>query len=655
MTDPLHPYVHYYLKVLNQLDEVHASLARARKDVLDTIHPYADVLTAANDEAAWYGAKSATIEQQLSTQKLWRPQDPEKLSGLTDVYEVVGRFSFQGDEDSNTSMLEALVRETQADVEAQRTWLAALAKVPSGATRLAEGLSVQELAAQDKDRRARLEPFEPVAVALREQCAKVLDAVRGLPRPNVATLEGANANYQEYVQRLQALYSKALPYLRRSLADLCAVAQVDVPPSWPDTIAFAEALPPDLLIAAPDETPAVTALRSELERAEGQIQAIVRAIEEGSLGQRKREQEKLAAMARDEELKLEVESAKNIVRWATQLDALDQLAQTLDGHAQQRNARAALVAQLQQQQQRLDSLCQQLRADVAAKDADAALVQLKLKDKQEHPPAIFGKDEWRAEVEALEEQLGERQQATGLRRRELLDTETQLAAVQTRLAGENAQVQMLDRAVSDTQVRSDAVRAEIAQIEKALGAQRPARRLSVQQADEYLAGVWNARNEVRARIETLTQQHRNGALELERVSAQGRQWTAERERLRSAVEQARKASTAVQQEATRQLSARRQQGVAQYIDRVLAPLEESLSQVDRIFVDPARQVLLQRSGGIAPKAGTLRAQAEGLAQALAHLAPRVEPLLAEQAGMLERMKRDFCDKWREAVQTAWML
>ena len=342
MTDPLHPYVRYYLTVLGQLDEVQTALSRSRKDVLDTIHPYADVLTAANDESAWYGAKADAIALQLSTNKLWRPLDPTALTGLTDVYEVVGRFSFQGDDDSNIAHLETLVRETQHDVDAQRTWLTALAKVPSGATRLAEGLSQQELAAQDKDRKTRLEPFEPVAAALREQCAKVLDAVRGLPRPNVATLESANANYQEYVQRLQSLYAKALPYLRRSLADLCSVAQVDVPPSWPDTIAFADTLPADLLTATPDETPSVTAVRTQLEQAEQQIAAIVRAVEEGNLGQRKREQDKLAAMARDEELKVEVEVAKNIVRWATQSDLLDQLAQTLDGHAQQRNARAAL-------------------------------------------------------------------------------------------------------------------------------------------------------------------------------------------------------------------------------------------------------------------------------------------------------------------------
>ncbi|MBL8680498.1 MAG: hypothetical protein JNK05_15075 [Myxococcales bacterium] len=653
VNDPLHAYVRFYLTVLSQLDEVHGALARTRKDVLDTIHPYSDVLTAANDEGAWYGARADEIQKSLSTDVLWRPSDPATLSGLTDVYEVIGRFTFQGEDDNNVRALAALVKRAQADVDAQRAWLSALSKVPSGATRLAEGLSQQELAEQERDRKKRLEPFEPVAVALREQCAKVLEAVHGVARPDVASLDSANANYQEYVRRVQGLYTKALPYLRRSLQDLCAVAQVDTPSSWPDVLPFAESLPAELLTPPPDETPAVAALRAQLEQAEAQIQAIVRAVEEGNLAQRKREQDKLAAISREEELKVEVEVAKNIVRWATKSDELDQLAQTLDGHAQQRNARATLVAQLSLQQQQLDGAVQQLRADVAVKEQEANAAQTKLQETKDNPPALFGKEEWRRKVDELDEETRERKEALLQRRRVLAESEGQLTAVATRLAGEKTQVALLDRAVTDAQSRADAARAELIEIEKALGTQRPARRLSVQQADEYLAGVWNARNEVRARIDTLTSQHRSGQLELERVAAQGRQWTAERERLRGALEQARKASNVAQQEALRQLSARRQQGVAQYIERTLAPLEESLSQVDRIFVDPARQVLVQRSSGPAPKAGTMRANAEGLALALAQLAPRVEPVLAEQAGVLDRIQKDFVEKAGDAVKGAW--
>jgi hypothetical protein len=657
--DSLHGYVRFYLQQLAALDEVHAALSRARTDVTEAIAPYADVLSAGYEDAVSYGSRAAEATAKLTTARLWRPDDPATLTGLTDVYEVPGRFTFQGDDgtdagdDGNLAALRALVRETRADIEAQRGWITGLARVPTGATRLAEGLSVQELAEQDRERRRRLEPFEPVAAALREQCTKVLDVVRGVPRPDVAALETANPNYQEYVRRVQALYTKALPYLRRSLADLCAAAQVDTPASWPDALPFSDALPEDLLAAPAAETPAVSALRAQLEQAEGQVQAIVRAIEEASLTQRKREQDKLAALSRDEELKTELEAAKNIVRWASRGEERDQLAATLAASAQQRDARATLVAQLTQQQQQFDALAQQYRADVSAKEQAAQATQSKLAETRDNPPALFGKDEWRRKVEELEGDLKEAREFVATSRARLAQAEEQLAAVSTRLAGEKTQVAMLDRAVADAQARTDAVQRDVLEIEKSLGAHRPAHRVTLAQADEYLLGVSNMRNEVRARIDTLTRQHSAGQLERERIEAQGRVWTAERERLRGALDQARKAGATAQQEAARQLSARRQQGVAQYIERTLAPLEESLSQVDRVFIDPARQVLIQRAGGPPPKAGTIRAQAEALSLALAQLAPRVDPLLTEQSGRLDAIERGFLAEVDAAVQRAW--
>jgi hypothetical protein len=39
--------------------------------------------------------------------------------------------------------------------------------------------------------------------------------------------------------------------------------------------------------------------------------------------------------------------------------------------------------------------------------------------------------------------------------------------------------------------------------------------------------------------------------------------------------------------------------------------------------------------------------------ALAQLAPRVEPVLAEQAGVLDRIQKDFVEKASDAVKSAW--
>ncbi|MDP3274602.1 MAG: hypothetical protein Q8Q09_05360 [Deltaproteobacteria bacterium] len=650
---PLHEYVRFYLRVLEQLDQAHQALAVTRTDVLSTVHSFAEVLTAAHDPAAWYGATADAVSSQLHTHALWRPEDVLRLSGLTDVYEVVGRFTFQGEDDQNISTLTEMIAKTQADIDAQRTWLAALAKVPSGATLLAEGLSQQELAAQTQRRQTALEPFEPVARELRVQCTKVLDAVRALAPPDVTSIESAEANYQDYVRRLQSLYTTALPYLRRSLEDLCKVAQVDTPPSWPDSLPFSQTLPAELMTAPPTEGPTVIALRQQLAEAEGQIQNIVRGVEECNLAQRKREQDKLAALAKDTELEREVDIAKNTVRWTTKLDELDQMQQALSGQAQQRDGRATLVAQLQQQYQQIELALVQTRGDVTNKENEITALAQKLQETRDAEPTLFGKEEWRQKVAQSEQELRERRELVAQRRNVLGETERQFAAVQTRLSAENTQLSLSDRIIAEAHARAESLRNEVLEIEKQLGTHRPPRRLATAQADEFLTGVWGARNETRARIEALTNQHRNGTLEIERLAAQGRQWTAERERLRGALEQARKANTLAQENTLRELSTRRQQGVSQYIARTLAPLEESLSQVDKIFVDPARQVLLQRAGDGTPKAGTLRAKAEQLAQALAQLAPRIEPALTAQAAVLEALQRDFVAKWKSAVTAAW--
>ena len=52
----------------------------------------------------------------LSTTALWRPRDASGLTGLTDLYEVVGRFSFQGEDDANLKAMSTLTTSLRAEV-----------------------------------------------------------------------------------------------------------------------------------------------------------------------------------------------------------------------------------------------------------------------------------------------------------------------------------------------------------------------------------------------------------------------------------------------------------------------------------------------------------------------------------------------------------
>ena len=72
---------------------------------------------------------------------------------------------------------------------------------------------------------------------------KVLEAVRIVPRPDLSKPETAEQFYVEFVRRMATLYTAALPYLRRALQELCTVAGVELPPSWPDALPFAARLP----------------------------------------------------------------------------------------------------------------------------------------------------------------------------------------------------------------------------------------------------------------------------------------------------------------------------------------------------------------------------------------------------------------------------
>ena len=61
---------------------------------------------------------------------LLKPEDADALSGINDVYEVVGRFSFQGHDDENLRRVQAIVAGARNEVAGQRARLAELARVP---------------------------------------------------------------------------------------------------------------------------------------------------------------------------------------------------------------------------------------------------------------------------------------------------------------------------------------------------------------------------------------------------------------------------------------------------------------------------------------------------------------------------------------------
>jgi len=645
--DPAHVPVRLYLAALEDLDHAVAGLAAAHADARESVRAFEDVLREVP------GAPAPAPAALLSTAALWRPRDPALLSGLTDLYEVVGRFSFEGDDGANLAATAQLAKSLRAEVERQRASLADLARVPPLAEAHAASLEERELASSRAQQAELLQQFEPAAAQLREIAQKLLGALRAEKKPDLARVESSEAAYQDYVSRVRGLYAKALPFLRAQLGELCRLAGAEVPPSWPDALPFAASLPADLVAAPAPETPALAHARQTFEAMAAREADLSRAIDELGVQLRRSDGELTALAQREADALKEIQLAKTVVRWATKLDELDAA----------RHAAAAVAAEMQsraQAQGRVRADGQRVTAAMAALQKDAtewaqglAAKEQALAERRKDEPALFGKDEWRRKVDELQGEVDELRAELTRKQQQLQAMQGELAQLQGRDQAEQAAAAALARQQKDVEARDVALQQEVARVEQELGAARPARRLAVAQAEEALAAVQAARGEARARVERVGAEMRRIREDVDRATVQLRQVQADRERQAQAVAAAQRQSAAAVDDALRTLASRRQAAFDSHAQQVLSGLEDSLAQVDRVFVDPARRALLVRAGVMTGAPGHLRERADALGRALAEASRRAEAAFAHELAVVERVEQDFLARAPGAFRHLW--
>jgi hypothetical protein len=127
---PLASYVRFYLTVVTQLAAACENVERAHDAAKEALAPFAEPLAKVGSPAlaAAVGPRHAFGPVLV---ELWRPADAESLTGLTDVYEVVGRFSFQGEDNQNLSRVQSLVATARNEIAAQRGRVLDLARLPA--------------------------------------------------------------------------------------------------------------------------------------------------------------------------------------------------------------------------------------------------------------------------------------------------------------------------------------------------------------------------------------------------------------------------------------------------------------------------------------------------------------------------------------------
>lgn len=639
--------VRAYLSALAEFESALQVLALGEQCLHDGLAPFADL-------AAQLDAGPPAASAIPTADGLWRPRDPVALQGITDVYEVPGRFAYQGDDDANLRALAERVTAARADLARQLTRLEQLAGAPARISAVAETMERTELENSRAQEAELLRQFEPEAAQLRDLCKRLHEAVRATRRPDLARLDTADGLYLEYVTRVGGLYGKALPVLREAIAALSRVARCEVPPSWPDTLPFAAHLPEDLVTSPVPESPAVQQLRQALESQAQQEAALLRAQDELGVQLRRVDGEVGAMVQREVELLREVEVAKLVLRGCTRHDALDV-------------ARAALAAIQAEGQARTQALTavqaegQRALAQIAAIQTDATewaqAVQVKdglLARHRGDEPALFGKDDWRKKLLELEDEVNDLRAELQQRQQRIGEGNVEVARLRAREAAEQATITTLTQQLEEGRRREAQSLKELLEVEKELGAAVPPRRLPTAHAEELLAAAVAARNELRARVERLTTESRRVKEDADRAAVQLKQLAAERARIESGLAVALRQSGSAHEEALRSLAVRRQAAFESHAGQVLAGLEESLAQVDRNFIEPARRAMLVRAGVMTDAPVTLRARGAELEAALpalrarwaAAVDPAVEALAAVETGFLATAGQRARAAWR---------
>src|SRR5689334_22631042 len=93
-------YVRFYLTVVNQLSAAWENLGRIHAVAKDALAPFGAPLEPLQSPVL-AEALGRGPERPEALAELFHPEDEDDLKGLNDIYEVVGRFSFQGEDNKN--------------------------------------------------------------------------------------------------------------------------------------------------------------------------------------------------------------------------------------------------------------------------------------------------------------------------------------------------------------------------------------------------------------------------------------------------------------------------------------------------------------------------------------------------------------------------
>ncbi|MDI1435354.1 hypothetical protein [Polyangium sorediatum] len=648
----LSSYVRFYQTVVNQIGAAWQNLTRLHITAKDALGPLAEPLA----PVAYAPLLAALEDPEPSADAiaaLWRPVDEKDLSDLNDIYEVAGRFGFQGEDNQNLSRVQRLVASARNEILGHRRRLSDLRELPNAARAAAERLRAEEEARAAAERAEKMAAFGPLAETVVIRAKQTIDAVRTVPFPDLSNAETAAEEYRKYAAKLDHVYQTCLPFLRKAIQNLYAFVNAEPTASWPDTLPITKDLPPELVTVPPAGSVELTQARASVTSlAEEEIQ-LGRARDAVSTAAARLEGEMAAAQMKDAEIGQEITTAHAILDLAVAAEQAEVTRVEFEGLAAQRASRVESAGAVLSRQRQIEAAIKLLEDELRRRHADLGALEAQLVETRKDEPVLFGKDEWRAKVAAMEEQKAQQQATYGQRLATLQQFQIDHSSVSVEVQTEQQKQALLERQIVEAQSKAATLELTIREIGTKLGAARPSRAVSADDARKALGSLQQAKLGVAERMEALKAEMRRQKDEAVRVLNRMKQIGVERQHVTAMVQSAETAATQGREEALRQLARERRAGVERHVGEVLATLEKSIAHVGPVFVDPARDLLVAATEPKTEVTTRVLEAAEAAVPVVDRLYKELDPDLLAQDATLGQIQREFCDVAEAACVTAW--
>lgn len=648
----LSSYVRFYQTVVNQIGSAYQNIERTHGSIKTALGPYAQPLAPVGFTAL-EAAMGETRAYRQEFEELWWPVDEKDLSDLNDIYEVVGRFSFQGEDNENLQHVQWLVAGARNEIVAQRTRLTDLRDLAAKSRAAAARILSAEQARAAAERTKKLAEFEALAETVVTRAKQTHDAVKAVPFPDLSIAESAAEEYKKYALRLDQVYQTCLPFLRKAISNLYAFVECEPGASWPDALPVTKELPAELVTVPPAGSEELTKARASVNALAEEELTLGRARDSVATMAARLEGELAAAQMKDAELGQEITTAHSVLDACLSREQAEGLTKQIEELIAQRPHRVEATGAVLARQRQIEAAGKLLEEELRQRAQELTALEAEIAALRKDEPVLFGKDEWRARLGGLEEQRTAQQGTITQRTAALHQAQIEYSSISVELQTEQQKQALLERQIAEAQGKLGQFEALGREIGNKLGAARPSRNVTSEQARDAILTLQKAKVELAERIEKCRVEMRHQKDEAVRVLARMKQIGVERQHVMAMVQSAEVAATQGREAALRQLALERKAGVERHVGEVLGTLEKSVAHVGQVFVEPARVVIIKATEPQADASANVLAAAEAVAPVVDKLFAEFDSVLLAEDATLGQVQREFCDVAVDACRMAW--